>query len=443
MTSDFHSDRSGNVALLFALLSPVLICAAGLAVDIQARIAQKASLQDAADTLALRGARELLLDNTKPGTIENLIVAVANQQFGATLGDFDVTPSVDGRAMTAAVTVAQPSRKSFFMARAIPTEDPIVVGATAQAKGVADVCVITLDGQARGALKGTVSATLDANKCAILSNSTATDGIDVSGLARVTARMICSSGGAAGSLLNYSPAPLTDCPPYADPLAERPAPDASGCDHVDYKVGAPIFGDENLLLATLSAAIGTINGATEGTLTGYDRYDLQPGVYCGGITLGSKADAHFAPGVYVIKDGPLKVDYGARLYARNVGFYLEGAASTFDFRPASIIHMTAPTSGLMAGLLFFESRAAPKDRIHRIESGNARELLGTIYLPRGRLLVNSANPIADSSAYTAIVSNLLELSGTPRLVLNADYGATNVPVPQGLGPTGGQVYLRD
>lgn len=52
-------------------------------------------------------------------------------------------------------------------------------------------------------------------------------------------------------------------------------------------------------------------------------------------------------------------------------------------------------------------------------------------------------PIADSSAYTAIIANKIALKGKPQLVLNTDYGATDVPTPEGVGPTGGAVYLRE
>ena len=49
--------------------------------------------------------------------------------------------------------------------------------------------------------------------------------------------------------------------------------------------------------------------------------------------------------------------------------------------------------------------------------------------------------IADQSAYTVIVARTIELQSGPNLVLNANYGATNVPVPQGVGPTGSTVAL--
>jgi Flp pilus assembly protein TadG len=443
MHGRLRENCGGNVALMFALLSPVLIGAVGLGVDFQQRLAQRASLQDAADTLALRGARELLLESSNPQSIESLILALADKQFAAKLGEFDVTPSVDGGAMTAAVALSQPSRRNFFLAKLAPTEDPIVVSATAQAKGVTNVCVIALDEQSRGAVKASASATLDAPKCSILSNSSDADGVEVSGLAKITAKLICSAGGAKGGSLNFAPPPLTDCPTYADPLYERAAPDVGACDYVNFEAGKAPRGNQSIITATLTAAVGSLNGATHGTLTGYTRYDLQPGVYCGGIKLNSNADAHLAPGIYVIKDGPLTVDFGARLFGENVGFYFDGAASIFEFKPASIIFLTAPKTGLMAGLLLFESRSAPAGRIHKIESSNARELLGTIYLPQGRLLVNSIMPVADQSAYTAIVARNFEMAGSPKLVLNADYAATDVPVPAGVGPSGGQTYLRD
>ncbi|MCA8889847.1 MAG: hypothetical protein KDA46_13515, partial [Parvularculaceae bacterium] len=70
-------------------------------------------------------------------------------------------------------------------------------------------------------------------------------------------------------------------------------------------------------------------------------------------------------------------------------------------------------------------------------------LLGTFYLPRGDLEVASAVPLADQSAYTAIVARRLRLRGAPTLVLNANYKSTDIPTPDGIGPTGGQVFLRE
>jgi hypothetical protein len=48
--------------------------------------------------------------------------------------------------------------------------------------------------------------------------------------------------------------------------------------------------------------------------------------------------------------------------------------------------------------------------------------------------VDASNPVADQSAYTAIIVRRLDLKAAPNLVLNASYHQTDVPVPQGLVP---------
>jgi len=456
-------NRDGNIAMTFALLTPLLFIAAGVGIDFQAWLAQKAELQEAADTLALRGARELLLENSSEATIESMLAATATKQFGPTLGSFEMTPAVNTTDDQVNVRIAQPSKQSFFLSQFIPHEDPIVVDATAQAKGVTNVCVIALEESKADAISGATAAKLDAKKCAILSNSRSSTGINVKSLAKIAASVICSAGGAAGGSLNYSPMPILDCPQYDDPLAERTPPSVGGCDHINTQLapsasavtmastlagggGSGSSGGgsgSKTSSTTATTSVASIDGAVSGTLPNYERVDISPGVYCGGLRAIGTVDVHAAPGVYVMKDGPLRLDAGARLYGKNVGVYFDGDASIFEFRTNSIVNLTAPKTGLMAGLLFWESASAPENRTHSILSENARELLGTIYLPRGRLAINTKTPIADASAYTAIVVKNLAMDGSPQLVLNTDYNATDIPTPEGVGPTGGAVYLRN
>jgi len=76
-----------------------------------------------------------------------------------------------------------------------------------------------------------------------------------------------------------------------------------------------------------------------------------------------------------------------------------------------------------------------------ISSDNARKLLGTIYLPKASFYVDANKPVPDLSAYTVVVARQIELSAGPNLVLNANYGNTDVPVPKGVGPIGADVTL--
>lgn len=429
---------SGNIAVVFALILPLLIVAGGMGVDFQHRRAQQTALQEAADNLALRAARELLIENATSQGVEALIRAWASAQYKPALGDFTITPLVDDAERTASVDIEQAPKVGFFLTRYFAADEAVSAHALAQARGVTNVCVIALEETDDYAIRATVSAKLNALKCAIMSNSTASRGVSAGALAKISANMICSAGGRDGGPMNFEPMPVTDCPVYPDPLSERMAPAVGACDENNLVLGTQAFG-----MALRGPAIVRADASGNGLLPGYSRYDLKPGVYCGGLKIRSSSDVRLAPGIYVVKDGPLEVDLGARLVGENVGFYLTGDGATFSFGQESIINLTAPKDGLMAGLLFFEDRNAPAGRTHEIRSSNARTLLGTIYLPRGDLSVASLRPIADASAYTAIVAKKLSMSGSPTLVLNADYSATDVPVPAGVGPTGGGVFLRD
>ena len=139
----------------------------------------------------------------------------------------------------------------------------------------------------------------------------------------------------------------------------------------------------------------------------------------------------------------------AVLKGNNVGFYFtgnvpaddDGRVTVMRFMKELIVEMTAPKDGAMAGLLFNEDRNAPANRRYEVVSDSARRLVGTIYFPRGIFSVSANQSIADKSEYTAVVTRRLELFQAPNLVLNARYNATDVPVPDGLGPNSGVIRL--
>jgi len=437
----FIDDR-GNVALIFALSAPVLLGFAAGAVDFQNLRLQREALQDAADALAMRGAREFLLQNASEQQVEALVRATAAAHYYDTIGGFTLTVDAESEDKSVRADLSQAPRTGILLHNLQSFQRPIAVSATAVARGTSNVCVVALEGSSAGAVKTEASAKLIATKCSILSNSTSSRGIDASGLSKLRSALICSAGGVQGGSFNFDPRAMTDCPVYEDPLKDRLEPQVGACDHVDLVLGdsSPVSG---LVGFALTTAISLLDGSDEDTLVGYTRYDLSPGVYCGGLRIRADADVHLAPGTYVFKSGPLEIELGGRLFGKGVGLFFDGNNAVFTFNPQSIVHLTAPTDGLMAGMLMMENRNRTSTQTYSILSSNARTLLGTIYLPNARLHVDSLMPVADDSAYTAIVARFLRLSGSPQLVLNADYTLTDVPVPDGLGPSGGQVFLRE
>jgi hypothetical protein len=245
--------------------------------------------------------------------------------------------------------------------------------------------------------------------------------------ALMRAGYICSAGGRVKSSdSNYAPQPMTDCPVISDPLAYRQGPTDLTCNHT------------NKVVARQTAT-------------------LSPGVYCGGLIITNAAQVTLSPGIFVVKGGPLVVDGGANLKGTNVAIYMKGAGANLTFAAASTIQLTAPKDGPLAGILIFDDpsgAAAPEKparhdkpgkapREHSILSDDARVLLGTIYMPKGRLIVDATKPIADRSAYTVMVVQQLDLYDGPNLYLNSDYGASDIPVPRGVGPFGGKVSLTN
>jgi len=263
------------------------------------------------------------------------------------------------------------------------------------------ICAIGLDPKAPDTIHLEANARVTAQFCAVQSNSRNPQGLSGADNSVLTAASICSSGGKVGTKVNYSPDPLTDCPVLPDPLASRPMPPIGLCN----------YNNE------------VINGGTVAIL---------PGVYCGGLHVTGGAHVTLTPGVYIMNGGPLLVDNHSSFTAQSAGVFLHGAGANFFFDGSSSVSMTAPTTGIMAGMLLFEDPTAPAGIAHQILSNNAPLLLGTIYTPKGAIVIDANSAIAQQSAFTIIVADKMQLFGGPNLVLNSNYHLTNVPVPGGL-----------
>lgn len=445
----FRTDKTGNVALAFGLGTPLLFGSVGIAVDYASWIGQTAMMQKAADAAALAAARELNLGAPRDERIQAIAEGVVAATFTPNSGDSPVRVKAhriksppDGKQTKEkapppdAVRVTLWQRKTAILSRFVTPElTDIEVSATAVQSGNTRVCVIGLDEAAADTIRLDDSARISAPDCSVHSNSRSPKGMRSDNHATMASLRACTAGGYSGLSSNYRPSlPVTDCPKTRDPLAERPPPAVGGCRY------------ENLVV---EAGVRI----------------LDPGTYCGGLKLEPGAIVWLNPGVYVIKDGPLHVGppllsvsiaglasvgvAPAVMKGNNVGFYFtgtvapdpDGRVTVLRFMKESVVELTAPKTGPMAGLLFHEDRTGPPDRRYEIVSDSARRLVGTIYLPRGVMSVSANQTVADRSEYTAVVTRRLELFKAPDLVLNARYADTDIPVPDGLGPYSGAVRL--
>jgi Flp pilus assembly protein TadG len=414
-------DTSAATSLIFGLVVTVLAGASGMVVDYGLMISTRAKLQSAADSAATAAARELQMANADP----NKVSALAQAYVKNAVPNASVQSSVDAKLGTVAVT-AGADFKPFLSGILSQSVTHIEATAVAKASGGLPLCLVALDKKVKNAIKLESNAQLTASVCVVYSNSTDPSGIQSADNSILQSGMTCSAGGVKRTKKsNFAPEPVTDCPPIPDPLADRVPPAVGGCAHT--------------------------NTVIDGTMQ-----TLQPGVYCGGLKVTNGAQVTLAPGVFIIKNGPLIVNKASTFRGTEVGIYLKGHGSNLTFDKDVTISLSAPKTGQMAGLLIFDDptgASAPADppvplaslvlapREHKILSDNARTLLGTIYMPQGRLIVDAKKPIADKSAYTVIVVRQLDLHDGPNLVLNSDYSATDVPVPGALGPSSAKVTL--
>lgn len=450
----FGRDRRGGVALVFGLSATILAALVGGGIDYARLTSRRSQLQAAVDAGALAGGNALKLAASSIDSVRG-----ATEQAVR-----DAAKPVADRPFTLYIEV--PAEKTSVFARA---EETVSLGfgalvgvgsATIAAQARVDVvgrmrlCMLTLDPYAPGAFYLESEAKVTARNCSLYSDSTSKSGMVGGNSAMARADTICSAGGYSGSRANFAPPPQTGCPVIEDPLKDRPSPNVEGsCTHLPYPYGM----HKNGLPRPYNVVFDNA------------RIDLDPGVYCSGLTIKDRAVVHMKPGIYVFRDGPLTVTEHATLTGNDVGLFFTGNRGGLLFNKQTTISLTAPTSGLMAGLLISEERTvhAPIDaalglldslglpltptpapigatkpmRIYRIISNNARTMLGTIYLPSGRLVIDADKPVADQSAYTVVVAQQVNLYKGPNLVLNADYDRTSVPVPKGVGPVSGKLML--
>jgi len=413
----FGCDTGGTVVILFSIAAPVLALAAGSAIDYARLTGSRSSLQTIADGAAIAGAQALRLANATSVTVDQAVARYVASRTGQHEPAITVTTSLMSNNTIVAV---QTSRTTPSVVNNFVGLLHMRVTANAQARAVGNtqpICLIGLDPSKSKTLEVDI-ARVQATACQIVSDSTAADGVAISNGAQMQYGRLCSSGGAqADSVSTYAPTPQTDCPAIADPLASLPPPVVGACTQTNLK----------------------ITGGSQ---------SLTPGVYCGGLELGSSANVNLLAGTYIIKDGPLSVKSSATLSGNGVTIFLTGAGATIEVKSSANVSLSAPSAGPFSGVLMFEDRSVALHQTHKFESRNAPNMLGTIYLSRGDLQIgvkggggSGGVAVGATSAWTIVVARTVSVADNQTLQLNTNYGATTVPPPGGVGPNTASVQL--
>jgi hypothetical protein len=391
--------RRGFVLVTFVVSATALLVVMGLAIDVGYLQLVKTRAQAAADAAAMGGAQQIRMSGQANAASAARADAAAN---GFTNGQDGVTVTVNtppssgyssGDASAVEVVISK-SVPAFFMEFAGVSTSYVQARAVARRGGSTDSIYALDTGNTSAAFSVSGGSTAIVHG-GIVVNSSNSSGLKVSGGSSVTATAARVVGGASvtgGSFM--TPTASTGVAITPDPLANLAAPSVGTCNYTSL----------------------AINWAAT---TQY----LNPGVYCRGITIGNGAVVVFNPGTYIFKGGGLNIGGGTTVSGTGVTFY-NSAASGYTYGPITFgggayIDFSAPTTGAMAGILFFQDRSVVGGSASSLAGGANVRLQGTLYFPTTAMTYSGG--VSLPAKYTLIVAKTVTISGG--VTLNNDFSS--------------------
>ena len=416
--AELPRDDGGAMGVLVAIGIVVLMGIAALAVDMGYAYATKTRLSAAADAAALAAVSQLpdttaaqataldYVEKNLPAAQNGTVVAAADIAMGywdsATRTFASGGTPVNAVSVTARRSQDNGNPLGLLFARVMGFAETDISTTSLAGQSREAVCLLALDPNDSGAVH-LGNASMTTIDCSVWVNSDDALALDGNSNGVLTAVSICV-GGYYGSNPTYNPTPATACTPMPDPLANLQMPTVGACNYTN----------------------ATYND---------DEVTISPGVYCGGISVGSSTTVTLNPGIYVIKDGVLKITGGGTIQGAGVSFYLTGATAAVDMGGGGAINLSPPTSGTLAGILFTRDPGDTGGNTHSFGGGTSVQYAGIIYLPKDDIVFNgnSESTVLISAAY--IIAYSFSMNGTGSLTLSNDFAAANFPIPCELSGT--------
>jgi Flp pilus assembly protein TadG len=389
----FVRQRCGNVAIVFGLSLPLVVGGAGLGVETTYWYYKHLQLQSAANQAAYAGAIEIRAGSSTSTAQAAALSTATTNGFNAGAGTLTFnTPPTSGthqNSQAVEVILSEPEQRFFsqiFSSSAVNSQAR-AVAAFSTASGA---CILALDPSASKAANFSGSSSLTLDGCSVMANSLAADAVNLQGAGQLTTDCLISVGGAqTTSNVHYNTctAPITNAPPVADPFANIPAPSTTG-------------------------ACQPSNGAT-----------LQPGIYCGGLSLsGAKT---LSPGTYVV-EGDFKTNANAVIVGAGVTIYVTSGGKV-SMNGNATVTLSAPTSGTYSGLLFFGDRT---DTSNVTFNGTAAsQMTGNLYF--ANQAVSYLGNFSGMNGCVRVVGRTVQWSGNTTVADNCtNYGMQEIPAQQ-------------
>ena len=384
----------GNVALIFALMLPVLLVTGLGAIQLNEVMTDKKRTQDVADSAALMGAAQI---GVTPNGASQRTQSYATAQLAdvASNATVQVTAAAgQGGVMTVAIDT---QRVSFF-GNLLPLGG-FHTHVTSIAKGLntAPLCVLGIAPTITDTIHVTGTSQLQAGQCLVHSNQSLT--------ADPAASIAASASEASTIALGpITPAALIGAPP-TNPLDPFSGLNVNPNSCSGSGSGTTITSSQTLASNTAATPYtGPINIQGNAVVTLSGTY-----YFCKTLTISGNAQVIGTDTVLVFDNGAI-LSFG-------------GAGATLS--------LSGRQSGPLAGFVLIADRNYTGT--FTLPSDNITSLTGTVYVPTATLAVQGSAKSGATSPWTVIAAKTLTVNGGAQLVINANYSVSNVPVPQGVG----------
>ena len=398
--SQLLRQEGGSILPTLAISAPVILGMTALGTDGSYYVMSKSNLQTAVDAAAYAAAWEM-----SQGSDDNMDfmarLEAERNGFDPSAGELVVTPVTqsDGQVVIEA-SISQTAPLWFFNA---VVSEPFKINVEAQSLVSNDYsgnyCILALEEENSGAFSAVGTVDIFAESCGLAVNSTDEEAIDLSGNIDLNFGTVTIAGDYAinGGAAEFTYSSLrAHASRVLDPYADLEVPETTPC---------------------TAAAV-----RRRTSITGSGSATLNPGVYCGGITISGTNDITLNPGTYVLDGGDFLVRGGGSLRGEGVTIILTntgaGSWGRINISGNRVIDLSAPTTGYYAGVTLFVDRDAPEDVIDHTMTGTADILIdGVVYIPSQNLTFGgTSTSLAETfTGCTKLIGQTVWLHGTPVL----------------------------
>ncbi len=382
--------EGGAVAIQMGILLTVLIGMVALETEIPFVLYKHRQIQSAVDAVAFGSAVALRRGYPSNPNVEGQGIAAAlgfgNNDNGVivTINNPPATGAHAGNASAIEAIIAQPQTLTL-VGLFIPNPFHLSARAVALAGSGGSYCVLATDTNSATAVTLSNGANVSMNSCGLAVNANGPAALSVTGGSVLNAQSVLVSSQDSvtnGGSINAVNGVKFNQANTADPYANVPTPAQSGCSYTNRSL-------------QWSSSV----------------QQLTPGTYCNGLSISNGASVSMAPGVYYIKSGTFSIAGGSTLTGSGVTIVLTNNTSgyaTASISNGSSVSLSAPNTGVTAGIVFFSDRNAPTSGTINFSGGTSEVFAGALYFPTQQVLYSNG---ASAAACTQLIAWHIQFTG--------------------------------